>query len=142
MPTRQAVDIDGLTAASASKTNPPKYDLNDDDLVNVEDVNIWVKDLKKTWIGDANLNLEFSSADFVQAFAAGKYELDQTAVWSVGDWDGSGRFDSADFVAAFSDGGYELGPRPPAAVSAVPEPSTVLLLLGGVLFLGTRRRRV
>ena len=137
-----AVDIDGLTVASASKTNPPKYDLNDDDLVNLEDVNIWVKDLKRTWIGDADLNLEFNSGDFVQAFIAGKYELDEAAVWSDGDWDGSGRFDSSDFVAAFIDGGYELGPRPPAAVSAVPEPSTVLLLLGGVLFLATRRRRV
>ncbi len=61
-------------------------------------------------------NMEFNSSDFVQAFVAGKYETEAAAVWSEGDWDGSGTFGSADFVAAFVDGGYELGP-PPAAVS-------------------------
>ena len=126
-------DIDLLTAASAANTNDPKYDLNQDALVNGDDVYIWAKDLKRTWIGDADIDLEFNSGDFVQAFAAGKYEIDEPAVWSEGDWDGTGRFDSGDFVAAFSDGGYEIGPPPLNAVSAVPEPSAVLLLALGMM---------
>lgn len=135
-------DIDLLTAASAADTNEPKYDLNQDALVNGDDVYIWAKDLKRTWIGDADVNLEFNSGDFVQAFAAGKYEIDEPAVWSQGDWDGSGRFDSGDFIAAFSDGGYEIGPRTNLnAVSAVPEPSAVLLLALGMMGLVARSRR-
>ena len=33
---------------------------------------IWVNDLKNTWIGDANLDLEFNSGDMVQVFVAGQ----------------------------------------------------------------------
>ena len=69
---------------------------------------------------------------------AGKYETDQAAVWSQGDWNGSGKFDSGDFVDAFADGGYEVG-NPPAAVSAVPEPSSLVLLILGGLVACTRR---
>ena len=36
---------------------------------------MWLHDLKKTWVGDADLNGLFNSADFVLAFQAGKYEL-------------------------------------------------------------------
>lgn len=125
-------DIDLLTTASASANNDVTYDLNSDQLVDARDVNVWVKDLKKTWIGDADVNMQFNSADFVQVFAAGKYETEQAAVWSEGDWDGSGKFNSADFVAAFADGGYELGAAT-GAVSAVPEPSTLLMTLMAVL---------
>ena len=136
-----AADIDALTAASGSGTNPATFDLNNDNLVNTTDVNIWVKDLKKTWIGDADLNMLFESMDFVQAFSAGKYELPLSAVWSEGDWNGSGAFESADFVAAFSDGGYELGTPPPGAVSAVPEPSSIVLILAGMMSLAAVRTR-
>ena len=115
-------DIDQLTAAAAAGDDP-KYDLTQDGLVNVVDVDLWVKQLKKTWIGDADVDGEFTSSDFVQVFAAGKYEMPTAAVWSEGDWNGSGKFDSSDFVAAFADGGYEVGPRPVGAVSAVPEPT-------------------
>ena len=138
-----AADINLLTAASGSGSTDLKYDVNNDSKVNGDDVNYWAKQLKKTWIGDANINMEFNSEDFVQVFAVGKYELpDVPAVWSEGDWDGSGRFDSGDFVAAFADGGYELGPPPPGATSAVPEPSSVVLvLLGMVGLLHLTRRR-
>ena len=40
----------------------------------LEDHRVWVKDLKHTWFGDADLNGEFNSNDFVQVFQAGKYE--------------------------------------------------------------------
>ena len=118
------IDIDLLTEASGVNSTDLKYDLNKDQLVNGDDVTVWVKDLKKTWVGDANVDMEFNSADFVQAFQAGKYETEQKAVWSEGDWDGNGKFASADFITAFQDGGYEQGPR--TGVAAVPEPSGIL----------------
>ena len=64
------------------RTGPPPFlawldamfDLNSDGSVDHEDHRIWVKDLKHTWFGDANLDGEFNSSDMVQVFAAGKYE--------------------------------------------------------------------
>ncbi len=50
------------------------FDVNSDSIVDLEDHRVWVKDLKYTWFGDADLNGEFDSLDFVQVFAAGKYE--------------------------------------------------------------------
>lgn len=134
------IDIDLLTEASGAGSTDLKFDVNNDQLVNGDDVKFWAKQLKKTWIGDADVNMEFNSADFVQVFGAGKYETGQQAVWSEGDWDGSGKFDSTDFVAAFSDGGYEQG-APQNAVSAVPEPSTTFLLLLAAMSLIARSAR-
>ena len=94
-----------------------------------------------TYLGDANLDGEFDSTDFVIVFQGGLFETDIAAGWEQGDWDGDGLFNSSDFVAAFQDGGYETGPR---TVSAVPEPSTagMFLLATGALLAGLRRRSV
>ena len=68
--------------------------------------------------------------------------MDELAGWEEGDWDGNQRFNSGDMVAAFVAGGYEKGNRPPA-VGAVPEPGGLpALLLGSVVALNWRRRRV
>jgi hypothetical protein len=118
-------DIDQLTSESANQTNAAAFDLNGDNLANELDIHVWAKDLKQTWIGDADLSGEFNSSDLVATLAAGTYEVDVNAVWSTGDFNGDGRFNSSDLVAALADGGYEQGPR--AAVSAVPEPSSSML---------------
>jgi hypothetical protein len=124
-----AADIDALHARIAAGDNNSTYDLNADGLVNSIDRRVWLVDLKKTYVGDANLDGVFSSADFVAVFQAGQYEdaVPKNSGWSTGDWDGDQEFGSADFVAAFQDGGFEIGPR--AAVSAVPEPSTTASLV-------------
>ncbi len=133
-------DIDLLTAESSSGNHNPAFNLNDDDLVDSTDVEIWAHELANIWMGDANVDGEFNSADFVSVFVIGKYEQNEAAVWSEGDWNGDGRFNSSDFVVAFVDGGYEQGPRP--AVAAVPEPGGWVLLLMAVAGLIMRERPV
>ena len=123
------------------------FDMNGDSRVSVEDHRTWVKDLVHTWYGDADLNGMFNSADFVQVFQAGTYEvgwvgrfgnIHNQASWSEGDWNGDGLFNSDDFITAFQDGGYEQGPR--TDVAAVPEPAAwTLLVIGFVLWLFSRR---
>jgi hypothetical protein len=62
------------------------------------------------------------------------------AGWAEGDWDATGMFDSSDMVAAFADGGYENGLRPAAA--AVPEPTSMVLLVTGWIGVAVCRRRL
>ena len=122
-------DIETLAVEIRSGQNRATFDLDDNGSVNEDDRVIWVHVFRHTWFGDADLNGDFNSNDFVQVFQAGKYETGAEAGWSEGDWNGDGVFDSADFITAFQDGGYEQEPRTDAA--AVPEPgSWVLLLLG------------
>ncbi|MCA9150685.1 MAG: pentapeptide repeat-containing protein [Planctomycetales bacterium] len=118
-------DVDLLWSAINS-TSPAgimgmMFDLNDDSTVDNRDVDIWVREVRQTWFGDADLNGEFNSTDLVQVFGEGRYEQGSVARWSQGDWNLDGLFDSEDFVVAFQDGGYELGPR--LSVFAVPEPT-------------------
>ena len=120
-------DINKLTQQVILGSNDLNYDLNADNLVNDSDRTVWVKDLRQTWFGDADLNGAFDSNDFVQVFSFGKYETSTPAGWEEGDWDGTGVFDSGDFVRAFQDGGYELAPA--AAAATVPEPATISLVL-------------
>ena len=142
-----AGDLDLQAEAIAGGLHPPAYDLTGDDLVTFADREFWVNELKNTWIGDANLSGEFNSGDMVQVFARGKYEKPELASWEEGDFDGDTKFGSGDMVAAFVAGGYEKGAKPGGpnpAVSAVPEPSSVLLLLfGGSILIraATHRRR-
>jgi hypothetical protein len=136
-------DLNLQAVAIAGGEHPTEFDLTGDNLVDYADRLAWVNDLKNTWIGDSNLDLEFNSGDMVQVFTAGKYEKAEDAGWEEGDWDASLRFDSGDMVAAFVEGGYEQGKKalPAAAVSAVPEPCGWLLLaLGMTGLLATCRR--
>lgn len=136
-----AEDIELLSAEVRSQTNNVSFDLNNDQLVNDADRAVWVEELKNSYFGDANLDLEFNSGDFVAVFTSGKFETGEAATWAEGDWNGDGVFGSGDFVAAFTAGGYEQGPR--AAVAAVPEPTAILMgLLGscGALLIARRRR--
>ncbi len=135
-------DINILSAAIAGGDMDAKFDVNGDGAVNVDDLNFFVTDESKihSWMGDANLDGEFSSTDLVAVFAAGTYEIaDAEATWGQGDWNADLRFGSGDLVAAFAGGGYEVGPR--GAAQAVPEPAGLTILLLGSVALLLRRRR-
>ncbi|MCA9172815.1 MAG: hypothetical protein KDB23_34390, partial [Planctomycetales bacterium] len=136
-------DIDLLTDAVHQPNAELRFDLNGDSAVTLADREVWVEGLRGTYFGDANLDGEFSSADFVAVFQIGEYEdaVDGNSTWADGDWNGDRDFTSGDFVLAFQAGGYELGPR--QAVSMVPEPGslfTAWLGLLSVTVFGTQRR--
>ena len=130
-------DVDMLSDEIVAGTHGGSFDLNGDSFVDQTDLELWVVDLRKTWIGDANLDGEFNSSDFVAVFSTNKYEKDETASWAEGDWNADNRFDTADFVSAFSAGGYEKGPV--GAAQAVPEPTSIGLLSIGLLLLARQR---
>ncbi|MCA9212179.1 MAG: hypothetical protein KDB27_03865 [Planctomycetales bacterium] len=131
-------DIDMLTADVIAGNNTASFDLDNNAAVNAEDRRVWIEDLRNTYFGDANLDGEFNSSDFVAVFGAAKYETGEAATWGEGDWNGDAQFNSSDFVSAFSGGGYEKGPRPAAAV---PEPSSLNLAVVAILGLMAKRRR-
>lgn len=133
--------IDELTAAVRAGETDARFDIDDNGTVDADDRLAWIRDLNNTYVGDADLNGEFNSGDFVVVFTAGEYEdaVADNSLWNEGDWDGDGDFTSSDFVFAFSDGGYEQGPR--TATSAVPEPAAHLLSLVGMAAVVARTRR-
>jgi hypothetical protein len=134
-----AGDLDVLLSEILSGNNPVDFDLNGDAKVDAGDYSAWVKDVKKTWIGDSNLDGEFNSTDFVVVFGASQYEDNEAlnSTWATGDWNGDGEFNSSDFVTAFVDGGYEKGPRP----AAVPEPNVLASFVLAMLIGFVRRQR-
>ncbi len=132
-----------MGAAIAAGATDAKYDVNGDGSVNLADHEFLIEaaaPMFNTYYGDSNMDGEFNSTDFVFVFTAGQYEdgVAGNSSWVTGDWNSDTEFDSSDFVRAFTRGGYELGPR--AAVAAVPEPSSLVLLLVGLLPFIRRRR--
>ncbi len=139
-----AVDVLDIDLQAGAIADPAPdlatYDENGDGVVDIVDRGIWVEDHRNTYFGDANLDNEFNSGDLVAVFAGGKYETGEMASWAQGDWNGDLAFDSGDLVVAFADGGYEQGPRPAGA--AVPEPSSLVLVVLGIMgLIGIVRRR-
>jgi hypothetical protein len=137
----EEADLNLLAAEINGNASDMLYDVNGDGAVNTADHGVWVSDLRNTWIGDANFDNEFNTADLVQVLSRGKYEdgVAQNAQWGDGDWNADLEFDTADLVSALADGGYESGPKPAALANAVPEPASIWLLLSGLLVRRLRR---
>ncbi|MCA9200828.1 MAG: hypothetical protein KDA87_24990, partial [Planctomycetales bacterium] len=134
-------DVDLLAAATRNPELDSQYDLTNDGQVNADDIFHWVDEIKNTWVGDANLDGQFDSADMVDVFGAGQYEdaILANSTWSTGDWNGDAEFDSSDLIFAFQHGGYEAGEK--GVVAAVPEPSSSLLAVMAIFALSLFRFR-
>jgi hypothetical protein len=107
------LQIDAIRGADS------QFDLNQDGQIDQGDLETWIRTLKGTWIGDADLDGYFDSHDLIVVLSEGKYENGLPATWSQGDWNGDRRFATSDLVAALRDGGYQAGRRAPSV--AVPE---------------------
>lgn len=131
-------DIDDLTQAVRTGDESGKFDLDGNSLVDDNDRVYWVKSLRTTYFGDANLDGQFNSTDLITVLAAGEYEapLAGNSSWATGDWTGDGKFTSSDLVRALQDGGYEGGAA--AVAQVVPEP-THLSAMALVALLAMRR---
>ncbi len=138
-----AADIDLLSLEVRQGTNKEEMDLTDDGLVNQADRLFWVKDREVmfSYFGDANLDGTFDTSDLVAVFQSGEYEdgVAANSSWSTGDWNGDNDFDTGDLVFAFQDGGFEQGPR---EVNAVPEPTSFVMLMAGLVGVVIRRRHL
>ena len=137
--TVDARDIDSITRQIRAGLREPHFDLDANGKLDSTDQAIWVREIKNTYFGDANLDGEFNTGDLVDVLTAGKYETKAYAGWFEGDWNGDGVFDTGDLVKALEDGGYEKGSR--TDMPAVPEPSSWLLIVLGVPFVLVRPRK-
>jgi hypothetical protein len=125
-------DLRKLDAVIARQINQTPFDLDGSGEVDQQDRLYWIEEVWKSYVGDANSDGLFDSADFVSVFQHGQYEdtIAGNSTWDRGDWNGDRDFDTSDLVVAFQRGGYEQGPR--AAAHAVPEPHGGLSLLAAI----------
>lgn len=122
------LNVEELRTTIAEGKHTRQSDLNDDGLTDVNDLAYLMTDLLRSSIGDANLDGQFSSSDFVRVFQQGKYESTTAApaTWNDGDWNGDSKFNSGDLVVAFQLGRYEdslpLGQATPGPSEFVVKP--------------------
>jgi hypothetical protein len=136
-----AEDMDLLSAAVRSDIHDPVYDLDQDGQLSHVDRQHWLRQLKRSALGDSNLDHSVDSADLLLVFQAGEYEdgIPQNSTWATGDSDGNGDFDTGDLVAVLQDGLYEQGPLMPSPPQ-VPEPSGLMLALLATAWASVRLR--
>src|SRR5690606_29024810 len=132
-------DVDLLMARIAAGPFDARFDVNGDERLDTDDLGVWVRSLKRTYFGDANLDGAFTTSDLVNVLTGGQYEDDvpRNSNWATGDWNADAEFTSADLGAALSHGGYEQGPR----AASVPEPSAAWLALLAAAVLLQRMQR-
>ena len=133
-----AEDIDLLSQAILAGETSLVYDLDFSGSVNAFDRLEWQRRAGGITAGDANVDGLFDTSDMIRVFQHGKFETDEVALWSDGDWSGNGSFGTDDLILAFQVGRYE---QPRLAIAAVPEPCGLILWgLGVLISLGLLQR--
>ena len=102
------LDIWFIDRAIRDGAPDPEFDFDEDGTVTNDDFYEYLASHGYNRF-DVNLDGRFDSSDLVQLFQASKYEKDEPANWSEGDFDGNNRFDSNDIISAFAFG-YERDP--------------------------------
>ena len=137
------LDVDGLVGEIVAGTNVASFDMTGDGLVDDADLAAWLvaggaanptaTGGNAFLPGDANLDGNVDGADFL-VWNGSKFTAN--AAWCSGDFDASGNVDGGDFLIW---NGNKFTSSD--AVSAVPEPSSGLLLaLAGLLWVVRRTR--
>ncbi len=88
-------DVNALTQAIASGSGDLRYDVTGDNLVNLDDLDEWVLNLKGTLFGDADLDFSVDGNDFI-LWNASKFT--SGTAWCSGDFNADGRTDGEDFL--------------------------------------------
>ena len=123
-------DINLLTQEILAGGENRALDLTGDALVDEADRVAWVERLAATSFGDADLNGSVDFADFLTLSS----NFGQAGTWELGDFNGNGQVDFADFLL-LSDSFGQL------AVTAIPEPQAVVMMLSAICGTCSIRRR-
>ena len=122
-------DVDLLSMAIRSGENQEGYDLTEDSLVDVSDLDA-ILELVGTVNGDVDLDQEVAFADFLRL----SRQFGQPGFWSDGDLNADGQVSFPDFLILARNFGIDLGEMP----AIVPEPvSSRLLFLASFVFVLT-----
>ncbi len=108
----QMIAIQTVHPTILSGRNDPSFDFDQNGTVDSADGIHFINSCLDSYLGDADLDRDFDTADLVAVLQSGRYEQKIAATWTQGDWNFDGFFDTADFVAALQQGAYETGPRP------------------------------
>jgi hypothetical protein len=92
-------DLDLLYSEISAGTNNSDFDLTDDGFVNVDDLNDWIINRKKTTLGDANLDFFVDGSDF-NIWNDNKFAAVDS--WTQADFNADGVVDASDFNIWFS----------------------------------------
>ncbi len=104
-------DVDIL--CQAIRSGDDELDLTGDGMTSSDDLDELIENILGTTYGDANLDGQFNSTDFVLIFQAAQYEdnIVGNSTWATGDWNADGEFTTADLVVAFQKAGYVAAAR-------------------------------
>ncbi len=117
-------DVDALVAEIVAGTNNLAFDMNVDNVVDIEDLHEWLAEAGAAeipsgnpyLIGDANLDSIVDGSDFIVWNA---HKFTANAAWCLGDFTADGFVDGADFIA------WNMN-KFSSATSVVPEPGVMV----------------
>lgn len=138
---RDSLFARNLVEGSDREFDIPRYDISGDGTVNQLDLETWLAEAARTngftsayLAGDANLDGTVDFSDFLalsEGFGSGRD-------WADGNFNGDRDVDFTDFLALSANFGSSLDV---SQAATVPEPSSVLLLVVGVVAAFSQRKR-
>ena len=144
---RGDVDEDGFTNGADAEALYASFggtdwlaDLNDDGTVSLLDIETLITDLVRTVHGDFDLDRDVDGADFL--ILQRNMGLLAGARFDQGDANLDGVIDANDFAAWQTHYGFQGEAFVAAAITAIPEPSAIVLSLASILVIATFSRRI